>query len=109
MPRREGSEPLVRCLDLPCPWASTFRSCQHRIAKRGRQGFPFALCAFYSTPGPHVPSKIARVTGLSIDSVNKTMERVHVRVREEIMASSELGFDPTIRTFVADYREELSA
>ena len=109
MPRREGSEPLVRCLDLPCPWAATFRSCQHRIARRGMSGFPHALCAFYSTPGPHVPSKIARATGLTIDSVNKTLERVHARVREEVMTSRELRYDPTIQVLVEDHLEELSA
>jgi len=46
---------------------------------------------------------------LTIDSVNKTLERVHARVREEVMTSRELRYDPTIQVLVEDHLEELSA
>jgi len=109
MPRREGTEPLVNCLDIPCPWDKTFRSCAHRIAQRGQNGFPKALCAFYSTPGPHVPSRIAKATGLTIDAVNKTLDGVHAKMRQMVLLSDELRFDPQINSAVENHLEEISA
>ena len=109
MPRRDGTEPLVNCLDIPCPWESCYRTCQFRIAKRGANGFPNAICAFYSTPGPHVPSRIAKATGLSIDSVNKTLDVVHAKVRQAVIASEELRFDPRVRTMIDDHVEKATA
>ena len=109
MPRREGTEPLVNCLDIPCPWEKCYRTCQFRIAKRGASGFPNALCAFYSTPGPHVPSRIAKATGLTIDAVNKTLDTVHTKMRQMVIQSDELRLDPAIRTAVDDHLEGISA
>ena len=109
MPRREDTAPLVNCLEIPCPWESCYRTCQFRIAKRGQNGFPRAICSFYSTPGPHVPSRIAKATGLTIDAVNKTLEGVHDKMREMIVGSDELQFDPQIKALVDDHLEEISA
>jgi len=109
MPQREKIEPLVNCLAIPCPWQSCYRTCSFRLAQRGQNGFPMALCTFYSTPGPHAPSRIAKATGLTIDSVNRTIEVVHAKMRRMVIASGELRFDPTISNIVEDHLEEISA
>lgn len=109
MPRREGGELLVNCLAIPCPWEHCYRTCPFRVAKRGAKGFPNAICTFYSTPGPHVPSRIAKATGLSIDSVNKILDGVHAKVRQAVLNSDELRFDPSIKTMVEDHIEGIPA
>lgn len=109
MPRREGAEPLINCLDIPCPWEKCFRQCKYRVAQRGKNGFPNALCSFYSTPGPHVPSRIARATGLTIDAVNKTLESAHAKMRAAVAMSDELQYDPQIRAMVQDHLEGIPA
>jgi len=109
MPRREGTEPLVNCLAIPCPWEACYRTCKFRVAQRGQDGFPNAICTFYSTPGPHVPSRIAKATGLTIDAVNKTLDGVHAKMRQMVILSDELRFVPEIKALVDDHLEEISA
>lgn len=85
MPKRIDAPPLIRCGAIPCPWMTNMEGCAHRIqGKTEADRFRYALCGFYSMPGPHAPSKIAKTLGISVDTVNCRLQSAELKLRAAI-------------------------
>lgn len=109
MTRRIDAPPLTRCGALPCPWMAHIQSCPHRIQSEDRrERFQHALCSFYSMPGPHAPSKIAKTLGISVDTVAARIETASMKIRQAIREDPALArslpFD--VDVLVADEVDE---
>lgn len=96
----EEPPPLERCRAMPCPWEADVQGCPHRVQGRGNNRFPKALCRFYSAPGQHTITRIARTVGLSIDNAKEELASAERKMRDAIMNSPELQHDPAIMSMV---------
>lgn len=105
MPRHVDAPPLMRCGALPCPWVENFRrprkaelhACPHRIqTEDSQEKLRYALCAFFSLPGPHAPSKIAKACGLSVDTVNDRLQSAEEKLRDLVMRDPFLAGRPEV-------------
>lgn len=105
MPRRDEAPPLVRCGDLSCPWEACIRLCPHRIQGQKGDVFPHTICGFYSQPGPHAVSKIARVTGMAPKEVHRAEDEATRKLREKIQESLELSYDEDLAKMVMIFEE----
>lgn len=102
MPRKTESAPLMRCGELPCPWMENVRACPHRVqADDRRERLRYPLCRFFSMPGPHAPSKIAKVCGLSVDTVNDRLRSGEQKMREMIAKDPILSQTPGVAAFLS--------
>lgn len=92
MTRRIDAPPLTRCGALPCPWMERVATCPHLVqSKDARERFQHALCSFYSMPGPHAPSKIAKTLGISVDTVNARLQSATMKIRQAIREDEALA------------------
>lgn len=105
MSRREEAQPLVRCGAMPCPWDTCMKLCPHRIQGSGADVFPNTLCGFYSQPGPHATSKIAKATGIPPADVEEVEQSAMDKIRIALFESPELLRDPGILHMATSFKE----
>lgn len=96
MPKTSDSPPLLRCGAMPCPWMAAVEKCAHRVQSEDpKERLRHALCSFYSMPGPHAPSKIAKAAGLSVETVNERLKSAEAKILDFVLK------DPILQTMPA--------